>query len=289
MDLKNKVAVVTGAASGVGKALCHRFAAEGMKLVLADIEKPALDKAVSDLTESGAEAIGVVTDVTKREALENLANETYERFGATHVLCNNAGVGTDETHLKIWQSPENDWKWVFAVNIWGVLHGIQTFVPRMLEAGEEGRIVNTSSGNGGLYPLPTTAIYPTTKAAVTTMTEVLHHQLTMVGASLKAGVLFPGPNIVNTGIFQAARNRPADLPLHEGAPPPPTLEDIKKMAAGFGHELQVTEPHEVAEYAVPAIARGDFWILPESPDADAKVRARADSILKRTPPPLPLP
>ncbi len=289
MELRGKVAVVTGGASGVGRALADRFAREGMKLVLADVEKPALDNAVSQLEEAGAEAIGVVTDVTQREAVEALAEQTYGRFGAAHVVCNNAGVGTDETRLKIWESPDNDWRWVFAVNVWGVLHGIQAFVPRMLEAGEEGRIINTSSGNGGLYPLPTTAIYPTTKAAVTTMTEVLHHQLAMAGSVLKAGILFPGPNIVNTGIFDAARNRPEDLPLHEGAPPPPTLEDIKQMAKGMGHELQVTEPHEVADYAVPAIARGDFWILPESEDADTKVRARADSILKRTPPPLPFP
>jgi NAD(P)-dependent dehydrogenase (short-subunit alcohol dehydrogenase family) len=167
MDLQGKVAVVTGGASGVGRALADRFAREGMKLVIADVEKPALDRAVAQLEEAGAEAIGVVTDVTQREAVEALAEQTYGRFGGAHVVCNNAGVGTDETRLKIWESPDNAWRWVFSVNVWGVLHGIQAFVPRMLEAGEEGRIINTASGNGGLYPLPTTAIYPTTKAAVT--------------------------------------------------------------------------------------------------------------------------
>jgi NAD(P)-dependent dehydrogenase (short-subunit alcohol dehydrogenase family) len=290
IDLEGKVAVVTGGASGVGKALCDRFARERMKLVVADVEKRALDEAVADLSANGAEAIGVQTDVRRRDQVEALAEQAYSSFGAVHVVCNNAGVGTDETRLRIWESPENDWRWCFEVNVWGVLNGIQTFVPRMLEAGHEGRIVNTSSGNGGLYPLPTTAIYPTTKAAVVTMTEVLHHQLKMAGSQLTAGVLFPGPHIVNTGIFRAARNRPSELPQQiENAPAPPTLEDIKQMAKGMGHDLQVTEPEEVADYAVPMIRDGVFWILPDSEDADAKLQARAQSIVARTEPPLPFP
>jgi NAD(P)-dependent dehydrogenase (short-subunit alcohol dehydrogenase family) len=284
-----RVAVVTGGASGIGRALGARFAREGMKVVLADVEKPALDATVAALRGAGAEVAGVVTDVSKLASLQALADEVYDRHGACHVLCNNAGVGTDETRSRIWDSPEADWTWTLRVNVWGVLHGIKAFVPRMLAGGEEGHVVNTSSGNGGLYPLPFTPIYATTKAAVTTITEVLHHQLRMAGSKLRAAVLYPGPHIVDTGIFRAARNRPADLPPERELPPPPTLDDIRQMTESAGATFAVTRPDEVAEYALAALREDRFWILPpESAESDARVRARVESILARSDPPLPL-
>lgn len=288
-EFAGRVAVVTGGASGIGRALGARFAREGMKLVLADVEKAALDGTVAELRRGGAEVSGVVTDVSQAASVQALADEVFARHGAVHVLCNNAGIGTDETHSRLWDSPASDWSWAFRVNVWGVLHGIKAFVPRMLAAGHEGHVVNTSSGNGGLYPLPFTPIYATSKAAVTTLTEVLHHQLRMAGAKLRAAVLYPGPHIVNTGIFRAARNRPADLPPEHELPPPPTLEDVRRMTEQAGGRFAVTEPEEVAEYTLAALREDRFWILPpESPESDARVRARAESILARSEPPLTL-
>jgi len=282
-----KVAVVTGGASGIGRALGARFAAEGMRVVLADVEKSALDATVAQLRREEADVTGIVTDVSQQDAVSALADEVYASQGAVHVLCNNAGIGTDETRSRIWDSPANDWTWAFRVNVWGVLHGIKAFVPRMLAGGEEGHVVNTSSANGGLYPLPTTPIYATTKAAVTTMTEVLHHQLRMARAKIRASVLFPGPHIVATNIFDAARNRPVDLPNERaGMGSPPKLEDIRKMAEQAGVKFVVTEPEEVANYALEALRQDRFWILPPGGHSDDTFRARTESILSRGDPPL---
>ena len=227
-----------------------------------------------------------MTDVRSAGSVQALADETLDSYGGIHIVCNNAGVGTNEMGDSIWTSPANDWKWCFEVNVWGVLNGIKAFVPLMLERGEEGHVINTSSGNGGLYPLPTTPIYSTTKAAVTTITEVLNYQLQMRGAKLKAAVLYPGPHIVNTGIFQAARNRPADIPYENEPLPPPALEDMEKMYAAAGMEWAVTEPSEVAEYTLEAVREDRFWILPESANIDVALRARLEGILARRNPSL---
>ena len=285
-DFAGRVALVTGGASGIGRALGARFAAEGMKVVLADVEKSALDATVAELRREGAAVTGIVTDVSDQDAVCALADEVYASHGAVHVLCNNAGIGTDETRSRIWDSSANDWTWAFRVNVWGVLHGIKAFVPRMLAGGEEGHVVNTSSANGGLYPLPTTPIYAATKAAVTTITEVLHHQLRMARAKIRASVLFPGPHIVATNIFDAGRNRPLDLPNERaGAPPPPTLDDIRRMAEQAGGKFVVTQPRDVADYSLEALQRDQFWILPPGGRSDEAVRARVESILDRGDPP----
>jgi NAD(P)-dependent dehydrogenase (short-subunit alcohol dehydrogenase family) len=288
-DFAGRVAVVTGGASGIGRALGARLAREGAKLVLADVEKPALDAAVAELRRVGPEVTGVATDVSKLASVQALADEVYDRHGACHLLFNNAGIGTDETRTKLWESPESDWTWTFRVNVWGVIHGIKAFVPRMLAGGDEGHVVNTSSGNGGLYPLPFTPIYASSKAAVTAISEVLHHQLRLAGSKLRAAVLYPGPHIVNTGIFRAARNRPAELPPERELPPPPTLDEIRQMTERAGATFAVTEPEEVAEYALAGLREDRFWLLPpESPESDARLRARVESILARGEPPLPL-
>ena len=158
-EFRDRVAVVTGGASGVGCALGRRLASEGMRLVLADVEKSALDATVSKLTGEGCDVTGIVADVSDYASVESLARQVFDSYPTVHVLCNNAGVGTDETRTRIWEAPANDWAWTFRVNVWGVIHGIRAFVPTMIERGEEGQVINTSSGNGGLYPLPMTPIY----------------------------------------------------------------------------------------------------------------------------------
>ena len=286
-DFDGRVAVVTGGASGVGLALGERFAREGMKVVLADIEKGALDTAVTQLRDAGHEACGQVTDVTRFEDVDALAGFALEQYGAIHVACNNAGVGLDETTTPIWAAGESDWQWAMGVNVYGVIHGIRAFVPRMIEGGEDGHVINTSSGNGGLFPLPNTPVYSTTKAAVTTLSEVLNFQLQMVGSKIKAGVLFPGPHIVDTNIFGAARNRPDEL-APDKAPerPPPTLDEVREMMEGAGLSFAVTLPDEVAEYTLDAIREDRFWILPESAEQEARIRARTESIIERRTPTL---
>jgi NAD(P)-dependent dehydrogenase (short-subunit alcohol dehydrogenase family) len=283
-EFRGRVAVVTGGAGGVGRALGARCAREGMRVVLADVEAPALDATVAELRGAGLAVEGVVTDVSRRDSVNALAEAVYERHGAVHLLFNNAGIGTDETRTRLWESDDNDWSWALRVNVWGVLHGIRAFVPRMLAGGEEGHVVNTSSGNGGLYPLPFTPIYATTKAAVTTISEVLHQQLRMTGGKLKAAVLFPGPHVVRTGIFGAARNRPADLPPERELPPPPTLDDVREMTERAGGRFALTEPEEVADFTLEALREDRFWLLPPSPDGDARLRARVESILARRDP-----
>jgi NAD(P)-dependent dehydrogenase (short-subunit alcohol dehydrogenase family) len=286
-DFAGKVAVVTGGASGIGRAIAERFAREGVKLVLADVEPAALERTVAEMRAAGHQVTGVVTDVRKLDSVKALAAKTVDSYGGVQLLFNNAGVGTDETRQMLWQSPENDWRWVLDVNLFGVLNGIKAFVPGMLERGEEAYVVNTSSGNGGLFPLPTTPIYASVKAAVTCVSEVLHAQLQMTGAPVKAGVLFPGPHLVRTNIFTAYRNRPADVPYEtEPDAPPPTLEEIRGMIEGAGLEFAVTEPADVAELAFQGIREDRFWLLPASEETDGRVRERLQGILARENPPL---
>jgi NAD(P)-dependent dehydrogenase (short-subunit alcohol dehydrogenase family) len=168
-ELNGKVAVITGGASGIGKALAEAFAAEGTKLVLADVEAPALDATVAELTDAGHIAIGVVTDVTDLDSVRHLADEAYAAFGAVNIVCNNAGVGPPSA--KVWETTPNDWRWTFGVNVFGVVNGIIEFVPRMLASGEEGIVINTSSPDGPIAPMPMASVYAATKSALTTITE----------------------------------------------------------------------------------------------------------------------
>src|SRR5947208_13124232 len=168
-QLRGRVAVVTGGAGGLGRALGQRFAQEGMRVVLADVQTELLETTVSELRDEGLEVSGVPTDVTKYESVEALRDATLATYGAVHVVCNNAGIGAG-AEGPIWEHELNDWRWALAVNLWGVIHGINAFVPTILAQGDEGHIVNTSSGNGGVAPLPSTPQYAVTKAGVVTLT-----------------------------------------------------------------------------------------------------------------------
>lgn len=205
---EGQVAVVTGAASGIGLAMARRFAAEGLKVVLADIEADALDKAADGLRADGADVHARVVDVGERQQVLDLAESAYDTYGAVHVLCNNAGVGSG-AEGRMWEHDPNDWQWAFAVNVWGVFHGVQAFLPRMLASGEPGHVVNTSSGDGSIAPLPTASVYAVTKAAVVTLTESLYAHLRAEHARVGASVLFPGPHMLRTGLWESHRNRPA--------------------------------------------------------------------------------
>ncbi len=287
-EFRGKVAVVTGAASGIGRAIATRLAREGMKVVLSDVEGPALEAAVEALASDGTEVLGVACDVSRYEAVEALERRALERFGRVHVLCNNAGVGAQED-VPTWELPLEDWGWTFSVNVWGVIHGVKAFLPGMLAHGEPGHVVNTSSGNGGLVLVPGTPIYSASKAAVSAMTETLHHQLVQRNAAIRASVLYPGPHIVTSNIFDARRNRPdAYARTVPQAAVPITLEMIKDLAKQAGTELPTTSPEEVAEHCFEGLANDAFYILPLSVDLARRIRERTDGVLERrnpVPPP----
>ncbi len=283
-EYTGKTAVITGGASGVGRCLCELFARQGMNVVMADVEAVALEASSNTLIRQGLSVIGVQADVSSPESMLALEAASREAFGNVHILCNNAGVGIKEAQRRIWSLTENDWQWGYGVNVMGIANGIRAFVPGMLAHGEKGHVVNTSSGNGGLTSMPTTPIYASTKAAVTSLTEVLHYQFLMDEAALQAHVLFPGPHIVNTNILSSMRNRPEQLRDDNEPVAYTTMEELAK-ASGIKN-MQLTEPEEVAVQCLDGIRAGKFWILPESETIDAKFRARTENILARENPSL---
>lgn len=212
-----KVAVVTGAASGIGRALAERFAREGMSVVLADVEAPALDQAVRDVRAAGGEATGVVTDVSRWESVRALADRAFGAYGKVHVLCNNAGV---EGYLDgaLWEATDKDWQWTMGVNFWGVVHGIRAFLPVMLAQDEEGHVVNTGSTMGVVRGAN---MYGIAKHAVVSLTETLYGELRQREAKVGASVLCPG--MVHTRLFQGSRNRPPSSATTWRRPAPPRV------------------------------------------------------------------
>ena len=257
-DLAGKVAVVTGGASGIGQALVRAFLAEGMKVAIGDVEQSALDATVAELD---GEVLPFVCDVSSPDSVAAFADAVYDRFGACHLLCNNAGVGTP--NLNCWETEPNDWKWVHGVNVQGVTNGVQAFVPRMIAGGEEGLVMNTSSGDGGIHPLADQAIYASSKAAVSIITECLHAQLTGRGTKLRAAIFYPSGGVLNTGIWTTARNRPDDLPRSQPAPEGSevTFDQFMDMMKTVGVDIQVQDLDELARFAVGGIKAGDFVIM----------------------------
>jgi NAD(P)-dependent dehydrogenase (short-subunit alcohol dehydrogenase family) len=260
-EFRDRVAVVTGGAGGIGLALAEALLREGAKLVIADVEAPVLEREVARLRARGFDVLGVVTDVSKRASVEALAERTYQHYGACHLLCNNAGVGVPSAPT--WESTPNDWTWCFGVNVSGVVHGIQCFVPRMIKGGEEGFVLNTSSGNGGISPLPDAAVYAASKAAVSTLTECLHSQLVSQGTKLRAAIFYPSGGLLNTGIWTTARNRPVELarekPVAPGAET--SFESFRERMQQAGTNYPVQDLGELARHTLEGIRRGDFVIM----------------------------
>jgi NAD(P)-dependent dehydrogenase (short-subunit alcohol dehydrogenase family) len=277
-DLKGRVAVVTGAASGIGRALAQTLAGAGMKVVLSDIEDAALGRVADELETAGAEVLSVRTDVSKPEQVEELARRTVEAFGAVHVLCNNAGVAVGGG-VATWESTLDDWQWIVGVNLLGVVHGIHTFIPLMLQQDAEGHIVNTAS-IAGLITSPGNALYGVTKHAVVTLSESLHNELAAQGARLRVSVLCPG--WVNTRIVDADRNRPAEL--GDAAMPALPPEQVEMMRELMRKLLEGgLDAKEVAALVVDAIREGRFYILPH-PDWTHMIEHRMTNVLEQRDP-----
>ncbi|MEM8609885.1 MAG: SDR family NAD(P)-dependent oxidoreductase [Myxococcota bacterium] len=286
-DFNGKVAVITGGASGIGRELGLLLAKEGAEVVLADIARQALDDAVALFSSRGLDTDRVTAlqvDVTEAASVQALASKVFERFGNVHLLFNNAGVGIKEAKRRIWTLPESDWQWGYAVNVMGVANGIRAFVPTMLDHGEEGHVINTSSGNGGLVSMTTTPIYASTKAAVTSLTEVLHYQFLMDAAKLKAHVLFPGPYLVNTNILNSAHSKPERFQTEGEGPEPYT--NMEALAKSVGVSFKLTEPFEVAEQALKGVREDRFWIMEYGSSAEKWLTDRTEGILERRNPAL---
>ncbi len=275
-EFTGKTAVVTGAASGMGLAFAQRFAAEGMNVVLADIEEEALHAEVTRLRQAERNVLGVVVNTMRREALEELRDRTIAEFGNVHILVNNAGVaGGEDVGLRAdgsirpaWEVPDSTWEWIMGVNFWGVLYGIQVFVPHMLAHGEDGHIVNTASLAG---LMPGGGAYSVSKHAVLSLTEGLYQQFQMLGANLSASVLCPG--FVNTNIGSAERNKPAEF--GEASQRTAEQEAAIDMMLGGG-----MDPSQVADLVFDSIVEQRCYILPH-PAWDDVVRGRVEHVLAR--------
>ena len=270
-DFKGKTAVITGGASGIGFGMAEVFAEEQMNIVLADIEASALEAAVGRLESRQVSVKGVVTDTMRRESIANALAEATATFGNVHLLCNNAGVAGGQGLT--WETPDEDWRWVLGVNFWGVLYGIQTFVPHMLEHGEAAHIVSTASlagliAGGGPYGV--------SKHGVLSLSEGLQRDLRLVGANIGASVLCPG--FVNTNIMTSERNRPDDLPAQ-----PTEVGQESGMPGLVALLANGKQPREIGEIVLASIKADEFYILPH-PAWDDVVRGRVEAVLRRNRP-----
>jgi NAD(P)-dependent dehydrogenase (short-subunit alcohol dehydrogenase family) len=270
-DFSGKVAVVTGGASGIGNAMARRFAAEGMKLVLGDIDAAALDKSVADLRAQGAEVTGIPTDVSKLESIQALADGAVAAYGKVHVLCNNAGV-LGPLAVPVWETTEKDWQWMMGANFWSGVHGIRTFVPLMLAQDEEGHVVNTASSAGIAH---SSTIYNVTKHAMVALTEYLYFNLKQAGSKIGVSCLCPGVLATNL----PANNTLVRPDALRNEAPPAELE--QRRQAGFAENLaKGLSPDVAAENVVQAIRNGDFWVFTDH-EWDERFRVRFDSIMNR--------
>jgi NAD(P)-dependent dehydrogenase (short-subunit alcohol dehydrogenase family) len=269
-DFHGKVAVITGAASGIGRGIAERCVGEGMKVVLADVDEAGLSKAETELKAAGGTVLGISTDVSERSDVERLAGRAVDAFGQVHLLFNNAGVAAGGPP---WLATWNDWEWVIGVNLWGVIHGVKIFTPLMLAQNTECHIVNTASA-AGLIVGGTFAPYSVTKHAVVALSESLYLTLQQRNSPIKVSVLCPG--LVRTNIANAERNRPAEL---RNEPVPVTPEIEAGMAAMRAAIASGVAPGEVAAAVFDAIRKEQFYILPH-PEWTEVIQLRTHKLLR---------
>ena len=278
-DFQGKVAVITGGASGLGRAMAERFASAGMRIVLADVEPNALAQAEAEMKSAGAKVIGVRTDVSKAAEVEALAQKTLAAFGGVHLVANNAGVAPLGN---AWENSVADWEWTLGVNLWGVIHGVRVFTPILLAQGGEAHIVNTASVSGLISP-PGSAMYNVSKHAVVTLTETLYHDLALQRASIGCSVLCPA--YVPTGIVDSERNRPAQLqnPAREKSAEQQAREALLRKAVTSGK----LSAGDVAQKVYEAVRDERFYILTH-PRIKPSIQWRMEDILQERNPTNPM-
>ena len=275
-ELKGKVAVITGAAEGIGKAIAVAAAAEDMRLVLADISDTLLNNTVQELRQTGAEVIGVVTDVAKESDIQTLADQAYAQFGHVHLLVNNAGVAFAKS---AWETTAKDWEWIMGINLYGITHALRIFIPRMLASDEVAHIVNTASV-AGLIAAPALAAYNVSKFGVVALSERLHHDLSMRKSKIGVSVLCP--SWVKTRIIDAERNRKTEDRIQADQ-----LEKVsQKTGAAINKAVEAgISPQQVASDVITAVKANTFYILTH-PETKAAVAIRSEDILQGRPPTL---
>ncbi|MEV5595470.1 SDR family NAD(P)-dependent oxidoreductase [Streptomyces sp. NPDC052496] len=265
-ELRGRTAVVTGAASGIGRGMAEAFAGEGMRVVLSDVEEAALHRTAAELRDAGAEVHAVVTDVADAADVTALADSALRTYGAVHVLCNNAGVYTGSKPS--WESTLDDWAWILGVNLMGVVHGIRTFLPVMIEQNEEAHIVNTASMAG---LLPGGSLYGATKTAVVSLSETVHLELVESGSRPRISVLCPG--LVDTDIYHSQRNRPARFPDAGPVPGTWSVDAARQAFKEFG-----VRPRVIGDEVVRAIREERFYVLTH-PEYRDHIKHRTQRIL----------
>lgn len=274
-NFKGKVAVVTGGASGIGWGLAEKCAAEGMKIVIADVEEKALKQAEKTLKAGGADVLAVRTDVSKLTDIETLAQKTQDKYGGVHLLFNNAGVNTDISLRKpVWESTLHDWEWMIGVNLWGNIYGMKVFLPIMMEQKSEGHIVNTSS-MAGLIAEPQLIIYAVTKAGIVALTEGLFFQLKQVNSPIGVSVLCPA--FVSSKLFDAERNRPESLKNGHRQQQQPRPEAM--LVTQFSKVSPTLTPGQSADIVFKAIRKGTFYIFTD-PLVQELFRQRSENIIQ---------
>jgi NAD(P)-dependent dehydrogenase (short-subunit alcohol dehydrogenase family) len=278
---EGKVAVVTGGASGLGLAMAQRFADAGMNIVIGDIEAEPLAMAEAAIAAKGVKVLPKRTDVAKAADVEALAESAYKRFGTVNVLCNNAGVGGSPGAM--WELSEADWRWVIDVDLWSVIHGVRSFVPRMIASGQEAHVVNTASV-AGLVSGAVGGPYTVAKFGVVALSEQLYYELGRAGHNIGVSVLCPG--FVNTNIYDSSRNRQAEYGQPNVEPSP---EAQQRRAMLEAMRTTMIQPSEIGELVFEAVRTRNLYIIPAGSEAlDSAVRARLENVVERRNPPVQL-
>ena len=283
--ISDSVAVVTGGASGIGKGIVGALLRHGAKVVIADIEQSAIDETVAEMSAHG-DVTGIRTDITDEASVKALADAVYERHGKVNLLYNNAGV-TSGGGGKPWQQEPNDWRWCFGVNVFGTAICTSEFVPRMIEGGHPGQVVNTSSGDGGFAPVPTASVYAASKAAVSCFTEALHHNLESEGTQLRASVFYPAGGLQRTGLFTAQRNRPGHLQrVGEGTGRKSmSFDEMKALLERSGRDVKEADLDAQGDMVVNNTAARTYIITNDLRDTVDLLHRRADAIGRLEVPP----
>ena len=278
LTIDGAVAVVTGGAGGIGKGIVRALLAKGATVVIADVEEPALDVAVTQMTGLGA-VEGVLCDVSDFDSVVALADQVFAVHGHCNLLFNNAGVGAGGGG-RAWDHEPNDWKWCFGVNVFGTANGVMAFVPRMIESGQPGQVVNTSSGDGGFAPVPMASVYASSKAAVSCLTEALHHQLVTDGTRLGASVFYPSGGLMNTGLFNSHRNRPPELEriLRPARRSSMTFDELKARLEAAGRDVTVADLDDLGRFVVAGAADRRYVIARDLADTVDLLHRRAEAI-----------